>query len=75
MLLLGGTPFGEELVMWWNFVGRSHDDIVDYRRMWEDNDERFGAVDGYRGPCPPARSSPAERHAAAPPKPSDQGAR
>ena len=35
-LLLGGPPFGEELVMWWNFVGRSHDDIVAYRRMWED---------------------------------------
>ena len=50
VLLLGGEPFAEELVMWWNFVGRSHDDIVAYRRMWEDGDERFGAVDGYRGP-------------------------
>ncbi len=29
MLLLGGPPFGEEIVMWWNFVGRSHDEIVD----------------------------------------------
>ena len=36
VLLLGGPPFGEELVMWWNFVGRSHDDIAAYRRMWED---------------------------------------
>ena len=58
VLLLGGPPFTEELVMWWNFVGRSHDDIVTYRRMWEDNDARFGAVDGYRGavsrlPAPP----------------------
>jgi redox-sensitive bicupin YhaK (pirin superfamily) len=57
-VLLGGPPFGEELVMWWNFVGRSHDDIATYRRLWEDRDTRFGAVDGYRGsverlPAPP----------------------
>ncbi|OBK71292.1 pirin family protein [Mycobacterium sp. 1274761.0] len=51
-VLLGGPPFGEELVMWWNFVGRSHDDIVGYRRAWQDHDERFGAVDGYRGAVP-----------------------
>ena len=50
VLLLGGTPFTEELVMWWNFVGRSHDDIVGYRELWQDADERFGAVQGYRGP-------------------------
>lgn len=58
VLLLGGTPFTEELVMWWNFVGRSHEDIVDYRRLWEDADDRFGAVQGYQGalarlPAPP----------------------
>lgn len=58
VLLLGGTPFPEQLVMWWNFVGRSHEDIVGYRRLWEDGDERFGAVRGYRGalsrlPAPP----------------------
>ena len=28
VVLLGGPPFPEQLVMWWNFVGRSHDDIV-----------------------------------------------
>jgi hypothetical protein len=58
VLLLGGTPFTEELVMWWNFVGRSHDEIVNYRELWEDGDDRFGAVHGYRGalsrlPAPP----------------------
>jgi quercetin 2,3-dioxygenase len=58
VLLLGGIPFTEELVMWWNFVGRSHDDIVGYRQLWEDGDDRFGAVQGYRGsvtrlPAPP----------------------
>lgn len=49
MLLLGGLPFGEELVMWWNFVGRTHDEIVEYRREWERHDDRFGSVSGYPG--------------------------
>jgi redox-sensitive bicupin YhaK (pirin superfamily) len=58
VLLLAGTPFTEQLLMWWNFVGRSHDEIVAYRQLWEDADERFGAVQGYRGtparlPAPP----------------------
>jgi quercetin 2,3-dioxygenase len=58
VVLLGGPPFPEQLVMWWNFVGRSHEDIVLYRQMWEDHDDRFGAVDGYQGavsrlPAPP----------------------
>ena len=42
--------------MWWNFVGRSHDDIVGYRRQWEEHDDRFGSVAGYPGsrlPAPP----------------------
>ena len=56
VLLLGGPPFGEELVMWWNFVARSHQEIVQYRQEWQDHDERFGAVAGYPGarlPAPP----------------------
>jgi redox-sensitive bicupin YhaK (pirin superfamily) len=48
VLVLGGTPFTEELVMWWNFVGRSHDDIVGYRELWQTRSDRFGAVTGYR---------------------------
>ncbi|KLO28658.1 pirin family protein [Mycobacterium haemophilum] len=58
VLLLGGTPFTDELLMWWNFLGRSHDEIVRYRQLWEDADQRFGAVEGYQGsvtrlPAPP----------------------
>ena len=49
VLLLGGAPFTDELVMWWNFVGRSHEDIVNYRRLWESHAERFGDVVGYVG--------------------------
>ncbi len=48
-LLLGGAPFTEELVMWWNFIGRSHEEIVEFRRLWNDEDEQFGRVVGYDG--------------------------
>ncbi len=49
VLLLGGTPFTEELVMWWNFVGRSHEDIAEYREAWQAQSDRFGGVEGYQG--------------------------
>lgn len=62
-ILLGGPPFDEELVMWWNFLGRSHDDIATYRKQWEDRDDRFGSVDGYQGATPrlPAPALPTAR--------------
>jgi len=49
IVLLGGTPFGEEIVMWWNFVGRDHDEIVAFREEWEREADRFGSVAGYSG--------------------------
>ena len=52
VILLGGPPFGEELLMWWNFVGRSHADIAAYREAWDAGSDRFGAVSGYRGRVP-----------------------
>jgi len=57
VLLLGGEPLGEELVMWWNFVGRTHEEIVEAREDWEAGAERFGppiaAHHGERIPAPP----------------------
>jgi redox-sensitive bicupin YhaK (pirin superfamily) len=35
VLLLGGAPLGERIVMWWNFIGRSHEDIAAYRTRWQ----------------------------------------
>jgi redox-sensitive bicupin YhaK (pirin superfamily) len=35
VLVLGGKPFGEQIVMWWNFIGRSHDEIARYRAAWQ----------------------------------------
>lgn len=48
-LLLGGVPFDEELVMWWNFVGSSQQEIVQARSDWMAGAARFGEVAGYRG--------------------------
>jgi redox-sensitive bicupin YhaK (pirin superfamily) len=35
VLLLGGEPLGEQIVMWWNLIARSHEEIVAYRRQWQ----------------------------------------
>ncbi|MFE0962825.1 pirin family protein [Streptomyces fungicidicus] len=57
LLLLGGPPFQEEIVMWWNFIGRSHDDIVQAREDWTTG-TRFGEVHGYDGASLPAPELP-----------------
>lgn len=44
-MLIGGVPFDERLFMWWNFVARTQDEIVDAWRAWSGGDERFGRVD------------------------------
>ena len=48
LMLLGGEPFEEQIVMWWNFVGRSHEEIEQFRASWS-TDDRFGTVDGWAG--------------------------
>jgi quercetin 2,3-dioxygenase len=35
--------------MWWNFVGRSHEEIVAFRAAWEAEADQFGRVNGYKG--------------------------
>jgi hypothetical protein len=44
VLLIGGVPFDENVVMWWNVVARTRDEITDAWRSWQDADERFPAV-------------------------------
>jgi hypothetical protein len=54
------VPFEEQIVMWWNFVGRSHDEIVQAREDWLTG-RRFGEVRGYDGaalPAPPLPTTP-----------------
>ena len=44
VLLLGGEPFEEPLLMWWNFVARTRAEIDEAQRQWASSDERFGRV-------------------------------
>lgn len=64
LFLLGGEPFEADIVMWWNFVARSHEEIVEARDAWEAEPTgspaaagaRFGHVVGHdaeRIPAPP----------------------
>ena len=65
-LLIGGEPLGERILMWWNFVGRTHEEVVAYRAQWmteviagKDADGRFGHVDGYEVDGHAGRALPA----------------
>lgn len=49
VLLIGGEPFDEELLMWWNYVARSREEIVAAHEEWTHGGERFGTV---RSPLP-----------------------
>jgi redox-sensitive bicupin YhaK (pirin superfamily) len=67
-LLIGGEPLGESIVMWWNFIGRTHDEIVQYRERWMDDvvaagtdTGQYGHVDGYDGAPLPAPVMPGIR--------------
>ncbi len=60
-LLLGGEPFEEEIVMWWNFVARTHHEIVAAREQWMaglDGGSVFGRVEGFDGASLPAPELP-----------------
>ena len=54
LLLLGGEPLGERIVMWWNFIGASHEEIAAYREQWQAERAAGGAPDGRFGPFPQA---------------------
>ena len=71
VVLLGGEPFPEEIIMWWNFIGRTHDEVVEFRAQWQAEvaafadghapTTRFGRVSGYPGNPLPAPEMPGVR--------------
>ncbi|MFK4835465.1 pirin family protein [Microbacterium sp. ZW T2_14] len=61
LFLLGGEPFEDDVVMWWNFVGRTHEEIVEAREAWESGGERFGHVVDHGDERIPAPPMPAVR--------------
>ena len=62
LLLLGGEPFPEAMLMWWNFVARSKEELTQACRDWNAGAPHFGIVVGYDGaplkaPLPPWASA------------------
>ncbi len=49
LILIGGRPFTETILMWWNLVARTPAEIAAARNDWE-HGKRFGIVRGYDGP-------------------------
>ncbi|HEX9066257.1 MAG TPA: pirin family protein [Streptosporangiaceae bacterium] len=47
LVLLGGVPLDEPLLMWWNFVARTPGEIAAAARAWAEG--RYGEVGGYDG--------------------------
>ena len=45
LLLIGGRPFPDQLLMWWNYVARDRDEITTAHRSWLAGDDRFGRVE------------------------------
>ena len=43
-MLIGGEPLGEEVLMGWNFVARTRDELAAASRDWNAESERFGRV-------------------------------
>lgn len=68
-VLLGGVPFTEPIVMFWNFIGRTHEDVARARADWEadaalpldDPGRRFGTVPGHGSDRIPAPGLPTAR--------------
>ncbi|MDM1302616.1 pirin family protein [Acinetobacter indicus] len=50
VLLLGGEPFESAILLWWNFVGRTQDELSEARDQWVNQDPRFGSIPDYNGP-------------------------
>lgn len=54
-MLLGGAPFEEEIVMWWNFIGRSHEEVVAARDEWMQTVEQYDGQGAPRSGVDPTR--------------------
>ncbi len=49
ILLIGGEPFATEIILWWNLVARSGEEIAEARQQWIEHDPRFGTIPDYQG--------------------------
>lgn len=44
LLLIGGVPFGEDIIVWWNFVARTTEEVQQAALDWTNRTERFGLI-------------------------------
>lgn len=64
VILLGGVPLGEQIIMWWNFIGRTHEEIEEFRRRYqaelgfEPADPRDAGKPELFGPWPAGQPDP-----------------
>jgi hypothetical protein len=49
LLLIGGAPLGEEVLLWWNFVARRQEEVAAATAHWNAG-THFGEVTGFDGP-------------------------
>lgn len=69
LILIGGEPLGEQIVMWWNFIGRSHEDVETYRQRWQREIDSAEGEDTPERPWYGLPSGDPEGPLAAPPLP------
>jgi redox-sensitive bicupin YhaK (pirin superfamily) len=48
ILIIGGKPFQEDILIWWNFVARTNEEMIETTNAWN-NHTAFGEVKGYQG--------------------------
>lgn len=58
VVLIGGEPLGEQIVMWWNFIGGSHDEVVAAREQWMAEIDGPTGDAGRFGPFPEGQAAP-----------------
>lgn len=57
-IVIGGEPFNEQIIMWWNFIGRTHEEIQAMRLDWENQSPRFKSFEDRIGERIPAPALP-----------------
>lgn len=58
LMLVGGVPFPEKILMWWNFIGRTQQDVAKAREDWNSRTDRFGKFEDNIGGWIPAPDLP-----------------
>jgi hypothetical protein len=48
ILIIGGEPFNEDILIWWNFVARTKEEMIAATNAWNNHTD-FGEVKGYQG--------------------------